>query len=301
MADTPAPDGPAPDRSPDPAPDSAPVAGSSSDSAPGPTSSEDGTGRSRPRTWVRWLLTLVGLLVVVVGGVLVWWIGWAPDTEQAPLEAAMARDDVTVGLDDGEVTIEPTDGDGPLDGDTLVFYPGARVAPDAYVATWTPVVAETGITVVIPSVPLRLAVLDVDVAASVRPDDAGGTWWLGGHSLGGTMAASYLAGEPEGDWAGIVFWGSYPNGDVLLDRDDVEVLSVSGTRDGLSTPEDIEASRADLPASSTFVALDGVNHAQFGAYGSQSGDLEPEVDDETARMLVADATAEFLVGSAPGE
>ena len=244
---------------------------------------------------MRWLLTGVGLLVVVLGAGLVWWIGWAPDTEQAPLEAARASDDVAIAIEDGDVTIEPTGGDGPLDGDTMVFHPGARVAPDAYAATWTPVVAETGITVVIPSVPLRLAVLDIDVADTVRPDDATGTWWLGGHSLGGTMAASHLAGEPEGDWAGIVFWGSYPNGDVLLDRDDIAVLSVSGTRDGLSTVEDIDTSRADLPPSSTFVALYGVNHAQFGAYGSQGGDLEPEVDDETARMLVAEATAEFLL------
>lgn len=273
-----------------------PHAGAEPDPAVGP---EPHTRAGRGgRRWVRWLLAVAGVATVIVGGVLVWWIVGAPDTEPAPLEDARANPAVAVDLG-GDVTIEPAEAGGALDGDTLVFYPGARVSPEAYVATWAPVVEDTGITVVIPSVPLRLAVLDIDVADDVRPEDATGTWWLGGHSLGGTMAASHLAGEPPGDWAGIVFWGSYPNGDVLLDRDDIAVLSVSGTRDGLSTVADIEASRDDLPPASTFVALEGVNHAQFGAYGSQGGDLEPEVDDETARALVSSATTEFLLDTSP--
>ena len=262
------------------------------------------------RRWWHWLVVAVGVLVVVVGIGVVWWIVGAPDAEQDALFAASAIDGVEVAITDDLVTITPTGAaaEGVLEGDTMVFYPGARVPPQAYVVTWAPVVAETGVEVVIPSMPLRLAVLDIDAADGVRDEaaDEGGAgvegeWWVGGHSLGGTMAASFLAGQPEGAWAGLVLWGSYPNGDVLVDRDDLAILSVSGGRDGLSTPDEIDASRTDLPASSSFVELNGVNHAQFGAYGDQGGDLEAEVTDATAHTEIADATTAFLVEvTAPG-
>ena len=267
------------------------------------------------RRWWHWLVVALGVLVVVAGIGLAWWIVGAPDAEPGPVAAASAFDGVEVSITDDLVTITPTGAaaDGVLSGDTMVFYPGARVPPEAYVVTWAPVVAETGIEVVIPSMPLRLAVLDIDAADGVRDEaqdeaeDQGGEaavdgeWWVGGHSLGGTMAASFLADQPEGEWAGLVLWGSYPNGDVIVDRDDLAILSVSGSRDGLSTPDDIEASRADLPASSSFVVLEGVNHAQFGAYGDQGGDLEAEVEDDTAHAEVADATGAFLVeATVPG-
>ncbi len=266
------------------------------------------TARQPRRRWWHWLVVAVGVLVVVVGIGVAWWIVSAPDADQEALTVASAIDGVEVSTTDDLVTVTPTGpaDDGVLAGDTMVFYPGAGVPPEAYVATWAPVVAQTGIEVVIPSMPLRLAVLDIDAADAVRAeaeeqgDDAAadGDWWVGGHSLGGTMAASFLADQPEGAWAGLVLWGSYPNGDVIVDRDDLAILSLSGGRDGLSTPEDIETSRADLPATTSFIGLSGVNHAQFGAYGDQRGDMAPAVDDDTAHDWIADATAAFLVDAA---
>lgn len=247
----------------------------------------------RPR-WRRWLAVTVTVLAALVVLAIGAWVLLLPDVESAPLAAVLDDPDVSVVLD-GDVTIAPATG---TPTGTVVFYPGAGVPPEAYLPTWAPVVEAEGVRVIIPAMPLRLAVLDSDAAVAVRvaAGDGDGPWWLGGHSLGGAMAASFLAGTDVGEWDGLVLWGAYPAGDGLADRDDLAVVSVSGARDGLTTPDEVEASRDDLPSDAVFTELEGVNHAQFGAYGDQRGDGEATVDDETARRLIAQATVSGLGG-----
>ncbi len=55
------------------------------------------------------------------------------------------------------------------------------------------------------------------------------------------------------------------------------MLSISGSEDGLSTPEKVENMSDYLPNTTDFVEIDGGNHAYFGVYGSQSGDNEAEI------------------------
>jgi hypothetical protein len=212
----------------------------------------------------------------VAVGLLLWWVLRYPDAEQAAAAAAYADPRVDVSYEDGTLVLEPVDGHG----DTgLVFYPGAAVPQEAYLATWVPIVADTGVSVFIPSMPLRLAILASDRADTVIdlfPELT--TWWVGGHSLGGAMAATFAGGTDPGELAGLVLFGAYATeGAGLAERDDLVVLSVAGSEDGLSTPADIDERAAFLPPSppTTFVELDGVNHAQFGAYGEQAGDGTP--------------------------
>jgi hypothetical protein len=257
--------------------------------------SQDAGGGSG-RRWVRWTLltlaTLAGLVVLAIGV----WLAIVPDVEVDVLATVLDDPDLVVTTTDDAVQLEPAAG---ASDTTIVFYPGAGVPPDAYLATWAPVVEETAARVVIPTMPLRLAVLDLDAADDVREAAGGGDdgeWWIGGHSLGGAMAASYLADAPAGEWEGLVLWGAYPAGDDLADRDDLTVVSVSGTRDGLTTTDEVDDSRADLPQDATFAVLEGVNHAQFGSYGEQMGDLEATVGDDEARAAIAAATAAGISG-----
>lgn len=247
----------------------------------------------RQRRWLRWLLATVAVLLVVAVGLLLWWVLRYPDAEQAASAAAYADPAVEVRYDDRVLILEPAAGVG----DTgVVFYPGAAVPPEAYVATWAPIVADTGVTVFVPEMPLRLAILGSGRAGGVIdtwPEVA--TWWVGGHSLGGAMAASFAGGSDPGELAGLVLFGAYATeGAGLADRDDLVVLSVSGSEDGLSTPQDIDERAAFLPSATIFVELDGVSHAQFGAYGEQAGDGTPTVSDDEARRLIADAVAPVL-------
>ena len=73
----------------------------------------------------------------------------------------------------------------------FIFYPGARVQPRAY-APLAYDIAKSGYKVVIVPMPLNLAVFGVNRAESVmnRYDEIT-DWVIGGHSLGGAMAARY--------------------------------------------------------------------------------------------------------------
>ena len=62
----------------------------------------------------------------------------------------------------------------------------------------------------------------------------------------------------------------------------------------MSEPETVEASRPRLPPDAEWVAIEGGNHAQFGWYGPQSGDLEPQIGHLEQQALTVAATVRLL-------
>ncbi|WP_234003814.1 alpha/beta hydrolase [Nocardiopsis sp. SBT366] len=262
----------------------------------------DGAGgeRARGRRGVRALLWTLAALTALVLVAATAFVVWALDPYRAePEPLARAEQDPAVvveRLSDG-VLITPTENPS---GTGIVFYPGARVEADAYVASWAPVVARTGATVVVPDLRLNLALVDSARGESAVDAAPGITeWYLGGHSMGGAFAAQHL-GSGNGDvaWAGLILWASYATESAdLADRDDLAVLSVAGGRDGVLVPAEVTERRANLPADAVTEVVEGMNHAQFGAYGEQSGDAEPELTDDQAHEALADVTADFLPGS----
>ncbi|MEU3017618.1 alpha/beta hydrolase [Nocardiopsis sp. NPDC007018] len=263
--------------------------------------SGDGTversGRGRRSVRVLWwtLAVFVALLLVALTAFAVWAL--TPyRAEPGPLARAERDPAVVVErLSDG-VLISPA---GEASGTGVVFYPGARVEADAYVASWVPVVAESGATVVIPDLRLNLALLDsarAESAVEAAPEAT--EWYLGGHSMGGAFAALHVgSGNGDTEWQGLVLWATYAVESAgLAERDDLEVLSVAGGRDGILPPEEVAEHRPHLPEDARTEVVEGMNHAQFGAYGAQSGDAEPELDDERAHEAVAGVTAAFLLG-----
>ena len=176
----------------------------------------------------------------------------------------------------------------------VLFYPGARVDARAYAAHLRPV-AESGRTVIIVKEPLGIAfgsTGDLESVVAAR----GGQWVVGGHSLGGTVAAME-AGVPvptdvEPAVVGLLLWASHPAEDVSSFGG--AVASISGGNDGLATPAEIEASRADLPASTVFTPIAGAVHAQFGWYGVQPGDGAPKISDADARGQIVEASLAML-------
>lgn len=226
-------------------------------------------------------------------------IGWLaaivwlrPYPAQEPALAAMQSDaDVVVTESATRIVMEPT---GVVSATAMYFQPGARVEGRAYAAVLRPL-AEAGHRVVIVKQPLSIAFLSLGTFASVRdsyPDIS--SWVLGGHSLGGTVAVMEADDNDEGGGAGgLILYASYPAGDVrqsLL----ADVVSISGTNDGLATPADIEASRADLPAAATFTIIDGAVHSFFGDYGPQSGDGVPGISHDEARAQISERTVQFV-------
>ena len=75
----------------------------------------------------------------------------------------------------------------------IVFYPGAKVEYLAY-APLMRNLAERGYLAVVVEMPFNFAFFDIAAADGVRaayPQVE--RWWVGGHSLGGSMAAQYAA------------------------------------------------------------------------------------------------------------
>ena len=168
--------------------------------------------------------------------------------------------------------------------EALILYPGALVDPQVY-AVAAHQIARAGYLVVIISVPNDLAMFGVKRADDVIDDYPGmSTWSIGGHSLGGVAACTYTKNvkffNPAAsgnylhadDISGVVLWASYPSVDFRLDGVDVDVTSISGSEDNMTTPQKIEDNKPFLPADTLYVEIEGANHTQFGYYGDNASD-----------------------------
>ncbi|MHA6508473.1 alpha/beta hydrolase [Tessaracoccus sp. Y1736] len=194
---------------------------------------------------------------------------------------------VVLTSDSTSIRLDPADAE--PQGAGVAFIPGALVDPRAYIPLLTPL-AQAGHPVYIAKPPLGIAFLAPGVvtrAEAAFPDAA--EWVVAGHSLGGAVGSQQALDDGA---AGLILLGSFPIGD--LSGSDLSVLSVSGRNDGLATPADVDASRANLPADTEFVVIDGGVHAHFGNYGPQSGDGTAEVTREEAQAETVAAILEFL-------
>ena len=180
----------------------------------------------------------------------------------------------------GRIVFEP---EGATSG--FIFYPGGKVEYTAYIPLMQ-ACAEQGVVCVLLKMPFNLAVLDVNAADGIQseyPDVE--KWYIGGHSLGGSMAASYLAKNAE-DYEGLILLGSYSTAD--LSDTDLSVLSVYGSEDRVMNRDKYEKNRSNLPKDFTEIIIDGGCHAYFGMYGAQSGDGTPTITNEQQILLTVD-------------
>jgi len=159
----------------------------------------------------------------------------------------------------------------------LIFYPGGHVDFRAYNQPLSQI-AQEGFLVVVVKMPLNLAVMGANRAEAVIAEYPHiQTWAIGGHSLGGAMAARF-ASTHRLDIQGLVLWGAYPPSSVdLSNHVNLAAAVLYATHDGVSTPEEILGTRAQFPPHTRFSAIEGGNHAQFGNYGHQNGDLQATI------------------------
>lgn|SRR5690625_2006869 len=236
-----------------------------------------------------WTAGALAVLLVLGIGVFALWVG--DPYEALPGSVERAEETVEVTVDEDGVVLEPPEGGVER---AVVFYPGARVEPEAYATTWAPVVAETGVGVVITRMPLNLSVLAPGRAEEMTDRLEAREWYVGGHSMGGAMAA-YAAGDDDLSTEGLILWGSYAvAGAGLAEREDQRVLSVSASEDLLVDPDTVRERSGDLPEDAVTVEIDGMNHAQFGDYGPQTADGTPQIENAEAWARLAEETAGFL-------
>ena len=118
-------------------------------------------------------------------------------------------------------------------------------------------------------------------------------WYIGGHSLGGSMAASYAAANRDAV-RGLVLLGAYSTADLSASA--MSVLSLYGSEDGVMNREKYEKYKSNLPEAFTEIVIEGGNHAGFGSYGEQAGDGEASLSWEEQVRLTADAILTMIQG-----
>lgn len=214
---------------------------------------------------------MVGLLVcaMLLVGVGAWYFGNYYHASESALVAMADKDGDADGvvvrqLSQRTVAFVPKE---PVAG--YVFYPGAKVEPAAYAPLLTQC-AQRGIVCVLVEPRLNFALFDVDAANGVKEQfPQVEEWMIGGHSLGGVAATSYLARHMD----------AYDDVVLLAARSQADltgfaggVLLARGTNDEILNLDLYEQARGLYPTDVREVSIAGGNHAYFGDYGEQDGD-----------------------------
>ena len=157
--------------------------------------------------------------------------------------------------------------DGPSETDALIFYPGAKVEETAY-APLLHRLAEQGMDICLVRMPFRLAIFGANKADQAIAQHDYEHWYIGGHSLGGAMAASYAATHSS-QLSGVFMLAAYPTKPLA---ENMKALIIYGSEDGVLNMERMTKAKQYLPDGSKEYVIKGGNHAQFGNYGKQEGD-----------------------------
>jgi predicted alpha/beta-hydrolase family hydrolase len=236
----------------------------------------------------RVLVILLVVLLVAVAGFAAWAytpLGPLPEATAALQSDAAVQVTMSPWLTFTPAGTQPTTG--------LIFYPGGRVDARSYAPAARAIAAQGYLVVIVP-MPFNLAVFRPSAAEAViaaHPEIE--QWAIGGHSVGGAMAANFAYTHPNAV-QGLALWAAYPAGNNSLADRQIAVVSTYGTADGLATSDKIDASRALLPSGARYVPIDGGNHAQMGWYGPQGGDGVASISREAQQTQVVNATLSLL-------
>lgn len=163
----------------------------------------------------------------------------------------------------------------------VIFYPGAKVEGAAYLPLLDQL-RRTGLTCILVEMPFRMAIFDADAAGEVMAQFPEiDHWYVAGHSMGGAMASRFAADHPD-QVDGLILLGAYIYGDYPP----ADTLTVYG-----SLNQSVEAK---IGYTENVVEIEGGNHAQFGNYGAQKGDLPAEISPEEQQAQTVEAVSAFI-------
>ena len=235
-------------------------------------------------------LIITGVIFLLgVIGFITWGLTPLGPTDEA-LAAMESNAQVSV-QDKGDFIVFTPNSNMPITG--FIFYPGGHVDYRSY-APVAQKIASRGYMVSVVRMPLSLAVFGIDQADGViamYPDIR--YWAIGGHSLGGSMAASYARKHTD-NVQGLVLWAAYPGTGDDMSSTGLKGLSTYGSEDEVLNRDAFNETVALLPPGTIMKVIQGGNHAQFGNYGLQPGDGTATISSSEQQMQAADLTARLL-------
>lgn len=169
----------------------------------------------------------------------------------------------------------------------FIFYPGGKVDYEAYL----PLLVEfskQGILCIMPHMTHNLAIYGIfsadDFIKAPEFKDIK-NWYVGGHSLGGAMAATYVKKHPA-KIKGLILLAAYSTAN--LSKNDLKVISIYGSNDCVLKMDNYQKYKTNLPANYQELILEGGNHSNFGCYGFQKGDGIATLDSKKQKELAAE-------------
>ncbi len=232
-------------------------------------------------------VALIAILIIGFIGMVVWAKTGERQAKETALAALKSTESLMITQED-LVIFDPA-----AETDVgMIFYPGGLVEAQAY-APILRKIAEEGVLIIITPMPLNLAIFDTNAANEViNAYPRIKTWIIAGHSLGGSAAAIYAEKYPE-KIDTIIFWDSYPPDSSDLSDNQVSVLSIYGTMEHQPNNAVLEKTHL-LPVNTIYIGIEGANHAQFGDYGLQAGDVEALITPEDQHNQVAEIMLDFI-------
>jgi pimeloyl-ACP methyl ester carboxylesterase len=235
-------------------------------------------------------LSLGLLTIIIIGffGMLVWSKTGTYPARRVALSALESTNTVTI-TQDKWITFTPIE----MVETGLIFFPGGLVEPTAYAPILHKIAGE-GVLVIIVPMPLNLAILNpgaANVVIDTYPQIS--KWILAGHSLGGATAAIYAENNPTKIDA-IALWDSYPPNNADLSNNSISAISIFGTTNNFPNTDNFNDKRHLYPDDTLFVAIEGANHAQFGDYGPQKGDVVAAISLAEQHERVAEIMLDFI-------
>lgn len=232
------------------------------------------------------------IFVSILIGFLAWGIQWAtfarPPLPEA-LEALQSDDVVTVSLEPW-LTFRPNLTT-PQTG--FIFYPGGRINPQGYANLMRAIAAE-GYLVVVPEMPINMAVFNANIADEIIAAFFEiNIWVIGGHSIGGTMAAQYTAQNPD-FVDGLAIWASYPANNADISALHLPVVSIYGHLDPRVNDESISTRKALLPTKTQYVRIEGGDHHLFGSYEIKPEEHHATISRTSQQQQIIEATLDLL-------
>ena len=235
---------------------------------------------------IKILIVFSIVLVLVIGFGLIYLSTGTYDSKDLAKTYMISDENVSVIIDNGIEFIPSAP-----NGTGIIIYQGAKVDVSAY-SVEAKTIAEKGYTVFIPKMPFNMAFFGINRADKIiknNPDIA--RWYMAGHSLGGSMAASYTSKNQE-SIDGLILLASYSADD--LSGYTGKVISIIGSKDMGIDKEKLDATSINLPEDTEFYIIEGGNHSQFGDYGFQKGDNIADISLEEQLSLITNRILEYL-------
>ena len=224
---------------------------------------------------LRIALGIVVLLLALCAGAFFWYVSDYYHAEDVALD--VLAQDSGLSVQDNLTVLSPS-----VPSDTaIIFYPGAKVEAEAYLPLLEQI-KQTGVTCILVHMPFRMAIFDANAAEDVMeqfPEIQ--HWYMAGHSMGGAMASQFASGHQD-EIDGLILLGAYIYGDYP----DEKTLTVYG-----SLNQSVED---HIDYTENIVEIEGGNHAQFGNYGPQKGDLPATISAAEQQAQTVDAISDFM-------